>query len=135
VTIASSCAARIIEEERMTRKVQIALGIWIGSALAGAAQPGSATLTGTLVDRVRYTKEKNVANCAQDIVAAKKGGPVAIVTDKGEMYTVVGDFTDNDNAKLGPYMCKMVSITGEVAGDTKNVRRTIMATSLKAASK
>jgi hypothetical protein len=45
------------------------------------------------------------------------------------------EITDNDNAKLGPYMCKMVSITGEVAGDTKNVRRTIMATSLKAASK
>jgi predicted MarR family transcription regulator len=119
----------------MSRNFEIAFGIWTCSVMAAAAAP-PATITGTLVDRVRYTKEnKNVANCAQDATAAKNGGPVAVITAEGEMYTVVGVYTDDNNAKLVPYMCKVVTITGETAGDTKNVRRTIMATALKPAAK
>ncbi len=120
----------------MSRRMKIAFGVWMCSAIVAAAAGPTKTVTGTLVDRVRYTKEnKNVSNCAKDAVAAKAGGRIAIVTAEGEMYTVVGDFTDNDNAKLVPHMCKMVSITGEVAGDMKNVAMTILATTLKPAAK
>ncbi len=119
----------------MSRNTRIAFGIWLCSATLAAAGAPPATVTGTLVSRVRYTKEKNIANCAQDAAAVKNGGPVALVTAQGEVYTVVGDLTDNDNAKLVPFMCKTVAITGETAGDTKNVRRTIMGTTVKPASK
>ena len=120
----------------MSRQIEIAFAIWACSALVAAAAAPPAAVTGTLVDRVRYTREqKNVSNCAQDAAAAKNGGPVALVTADGEMYTVVGDFVDDNNAKLVSHMCKVVTVTGETAGDTKNVRRTIMATAIKPASK
>jgi hypothetical protein len=120
----------------MSRQIEIAFGVWMCGAIVAAAAAPPKTVTGTLVDRVRYTKEnKNVTNCANDVAAAKAGGRVALVTAEGDMYTVVGDFTDNDNAKLVPHMCKTVTMTGEVAGDVKNVARTILATTLKPASK
>jgi hypothetical protein len=98
------------------------------------------TVTGVLVDRGCYTKDKaNTTNehkgmgatCAQD--CAKKGQPVALVTDKGEVYTVTGDLAAEMNKALVPHMSHTVTLTGEVtdAGGKKS----IAATNLKMVSK
>lgn len=98
------------------------------------------TVTGVLVDRGCYTKDKaNTTNehkgmgatCAQD--CAKKGNPVALVTDKGDVYTVTGDLAAEMNAKLVPHMSHTVTLTGEVTDAAG--KKSIAATALKMVSK
>jgi hypothetical protein len=115
------------------------------AALACVAASGLAdtdTVTGVLVDRVCYTKDKantTVAHkgmgdaCAQE--CAKKGQPLALVTSTGELFTVVGDLAANKNEKLIPHLSHTVTLTGDVTGDTVNVRKTIWASELKMVSK
>ena len=70
------------------------------------AMAAPVTVTGVLVDRACYTKDKaNTkmehagmgATCAAD--CAKKGQPVALVTSTGEVYTVTGEVTDVKGVK------------------------------------
>ena len=79
--------------------------IVLGSAVSASA----AEITGVLVDKACYTKDKaNTTNahkgmgetCAQ--ACAKKGGTVSLVTEKGEVYDVMtmGDLAGENNAKL-----------------------------------
>ena len=102
----------------------------------------AAEVTGVLVDQMCYTKDKaNTTNahkgmgdtCAQD--CAKKGSPVALVTDKGEVYVVMtlGALAGENNAKLVPHMSHTVTLTGDVA-DAMG-KKTIHATALKMISK
>src|SRR4029079_14077217 len=81
------------------------------------------TLRGQLVDQTCYTKDKvnnkgvdhkmpaDTKDCA--IACAKKGQPVALLTDDGKVYTIAGDLTANNNAKLVPLMGHTVEITGD----------------------
>lgn len=118
------------------------------SALAAAAVLGwgviamaaPTTVTGVLVDRACYTKDKaNTTNehkgmgatCAQD--CAKKGNVVALVTGKGEVIAVSGDLAANKNEKLVGHMSHNVTLTGEVI--TAAGKKTIEATALKMNSK
>jgi hypothetical protein len=115
----------------------IVLGI---SASAYAAE-----VTGVLVDLACYTKDKaNTTNahkgmgetCAQ--ACAKKGGTVALVTEKGEVYEVMtmgGLSGENNNAKLVPHMSHTVTLTGDVVESKDKKTRTIHATALKMVSK
>jgi len=98
------------------------------------------TVTGVLVDKGCYTKDKaNTTNehkgmgatCAQD--CAKKGNQVALVTSTGDVYNVTGDLAADKNAKLVAHMSHTVTLTGEVK-DEKGVK-TIEATALKMVSK
>jgi len=117
----------------------------VAAALACVPASGladTATVTGVLVDRVCYTKDKAntavahkgmSAACAQE--CAKKGQPLALVTSTGELFTVVGDLAANKNEKLIPHLSHTVTLTGDVTGDTVNVRKTIWASELKMVSK
>jgi hypothetical protein len=102
----------------------------------------AAEVTGVLVDLACYTKDKaNTTNahkgmgetCAQ--ACAKKGGTVALVTQKGEVYEVMtmGDLAGENNAKLVPHMSHTVTLTGDVV-DAKG-KKSIHATALKMVSK
>jgi hypothetical protein len=80
-------------------------------------------VTGTLVDEACYTKDHaNIADAHEGMSAtcatecAKKGQPVAIVTDKGDVYEVMpmGSLAGDMNAKLVPHMAHKVTLTGEV---------------------
>ena len=102
----------------------------------------AAEVTGVLVDKACYTKDKaNTTNahkgmgetCAQD--CAKKGNTVALVTPKGEVYEVMvmGALAGEKNAKLVPHMSHTVTLTGDVT-DMKG-KKSIHATALKMISK
>ncbi len=89
------------------------------------------TVKGELVDQACFTKDaKNVgsnhAGCAT--TCAKKGSPVALVTDDG-VYMVTGDMTKDNNATLVPHMAHIVELTGEVS--EKDGHKVINATGLK----
>jgi len=110
----------------------------VGWSVLAMAAP--TTVTGVLVDKACYTKDKaNTTNdhkgmgatCAQD--CAKKGQPVALVTDKGDVYDVTGDLAANKNEKLVAHMSHTVSLTGEVTD--AGGKKTIAATALKMVSK
>ena len=91
------------------------------------------TVKGELVDQACYMKDKvkNVGaahqECAQ--TCAKKGQPVALVTDDGKIYEVTGDLAANMNAKLAPHMSHTVELTGDVS--EKDGKMTIAASDLK----
>jgi hypothetical protein len=77
------------------------------------------TLTGILVDGSCYTSRGKTAmgegsheKCA--IVCAQKGHRLAVVTDKGEVYVVIGALALNNNAKLIPFVNKTVAVIGTV---------------------
>lgn len=90
-------------------------------ALGITASAKTETVTGTLVDLICFTHDKaNHANahkgmgetCAES--CARQGLPVAIVTTDGRVYQVVGDLTNDKNAKLVPHMAHTVEMTGDV---------------------
>jgi hypothetical protein len=110
--------------------------------LSSGAPLLAAEVTGVLVDLACYTKDKaNTTNahkgmgetCAQ--ACAKKGAPVALVTEKGEVYEIMtmGGLAGENNAKLVPHMSHTVTLTGDVT-DAKG-KKTIPATALKMVSK
>ena len=106
------------------------------------AMAAPTTVTGVLVDKACYTKDKaNTTNahkgmgdtCAQD--CAKKGQQVALVTPTGDVYDVKGEVAADMNAKLVPHMSHTMALTGEVT-DVKGVKTiTVPAAGLKMVSK
>ena len=102
---------------RITRFVQLAAcAAFVAAATPlGAAAP--TTVKGEVVDVACYTKNhdnKGDAHkgCTSD--CAKKGKPLALVTADGQVYTIVGDYAANSNAKLVPMLSIPVEATGEV---------------------
>jgi hypothetical protein len=104
----------------------------------------AAEVTGVLVDLACYTKDKaNTTNahkgmgetCAQ--ACAKKGGTVALVTEKGDVYEVMtmGGLAGENNAKLVPHMSHTVTLTGDVVDSKDKKAKMIHATALKMVSK
>jgi len=110
--------------------------------LGCAASAYAADVTGVLVDEACYTKDKaNTTNahkgmgetCAQ--ACAKKGGTVALVTEKGDVYEVMtmGGLAGENNAKLVPHMSHTVTLTGDVMDSKDKKTKMIHATALKMA--
>jgi len=109
-----------------------------------SASAFAAEVTGVLVDLACYTKDKaNTTNahkgmgdtCAQ--ACAKKGGTVALVTEKGDVYEVMtmGGLAGENNAKLVPHMSHTVTLTGDVMDSKDKKTKMIHATALKMISK
>jgi len=109
-----------------------------------SASAFAAEVTGVLVDLACYTKDKaNTTNahkgmgetCAQ--ACAKKGGTVALVTEKGDVYEVMtmGDLAGESNAKLVPHMSHTVTLTGDIMDAKDKKTKMIHATALKMISK
>jgi hypothetical protein len=119
--------------------------IAVAAVLLGAGSSVfAAEVTGVLVDLACYTKDKaNTTNahkgmgetCAQ--ACAKKGGTVALVTDKGDVYEVMtmGGLAGDGNAKLVPHMSHTVTLTGDVMDSKDKKTKMIHATALKMVSK
>jgi hypothetical protein len=115
----------------------ILLGISVSAASA-------AEVTGVLVDQACYTADKaNTTNAHKDMgpecaqACAKKGGKVALVTEKGELYEVMtmGSLAGENNAKLVPHMSHTVTLTGDVVDSKDKKTKMIHATALKMISK
>ena len=108
------------------------------------AAASAAEITGVLVDKACYTKDKaNTTNAHKDMgescaqACAKKGAPVALVTEKGEVYDVMtmGSLAGENNAKLVPHMSHTVTLTGDVVDSQDKKTKMIHATALKMISK
>jgi hypothetical protein len=104
------------------------------SAPLGAAP---ATVKGEVVDQACFTKDHaNVGEKHKDcgLSCAKKGGKLALVTADGQVYTIVGAYTDNKNAKMleANLFGSQVEATGEVT--EKDGGKQIDVASLKKAS-
>ena len=110
----------------------------------GVAAASAAEVTGVLVDKACYSKDKaNTTNahkgmgetCAQ--ACAKKGSTVSLVTEKGEVYDVMtmGELAGESNAKLVPHMSHTVTLTGDIVDSADKKSKMIHATALKMISK
>jgi hypothetical protein len=111
-------------------------------SLSASAFAATQTITGRLIDQTCY--KANKANTGLDhkmpedtpgcaVTCAKMGLPVALLTDDGKVYTVMGDLAGSNNAKLVPHMSHKVELTGDVT--QKGGTLTIAATNLKMISK
>jgi len=84
-----------------------------------ALLPGTtADLTGTLVDSACYLRggraaiSADHAKCA--IACAQKGSRLALVTDSGDVYMVIGAVTQDNNAKLISLINRSIVLSGVV---------------------
>ena len=93
----------------------------LAATVLSAAAPATAaadTIIGQLVDNgCNMTMGKTAAVLAPDhlkcaIACAQKGGRLAVVTAKGDVYAVTGALTQSDNAKLVPFVNQTVVVTG-----------------------
>jgi hypothetical protein len=86
-------------------------------ALGAPAFAKEETVKGELVDQTCYMKDKkNVGEAHKDCAAtcAKKGAPLAVLTDDGKLYQVTGDLAADKNAKLAAHVSHTVEVTGDV---------------------
>jgi hypothetical protein len=74
-------------------------------------------LKGEVVDVTCYSKQgvakgtgASHVSCAMD--CAKKGKPLGLLTDGDGLFKFVGDYTENNSAKLLPFIGKQVEVRG-----------------------
>jgi hypothetical protein len=101
-----------------------------------AAPAFAVDVSGVLVDLSCYKRDKSntgvdhkmlqgdTKDCA--VACAKKGQPVGLLTDKGEMYIVGGALAENNNARLYRHMGYKVSVQGSLGID-KDGNKTVLA--------
>lgn len=111
-----------------------------GFVLALAAPAFAVDTVGTLVDLSCYKMDKTntgldhkmpkgqTANCA--VECAKKGMPMALITDKGEVFIVSGALAENNNARLIRHLGYKVTIQGSL-GINPDGTKTILGGALK----
>jgi hypothetical protein len=104
-------------------------------ALGAPAFASEMTVKGQIVDQTCYLKDKaNTGNDHGDMkdcatICAKKGAPLAILTDDGKLYTITGGLAADKNAKLIAHVSHTVEITGDVS--EKDGKMSIAADNLK----
>ena len=104
-------------------------------ALGAPAFTKEITVKGQIVDQSCYMKDK--ANAAKDhgdktdcaTMCAKKGAPMAILTEDGKLYQLAGGLAADNNAKIVPHVSHTVEVTGEVT--EKDGKMIIAADTLK----
>ena len=105
------------------------------ATLAAPLFAAPVTVTGELVDVACAMKKgeggkgDTHAGCA--MACAKKGLAQGILTADA-IYTIAGDYTANNNAKLLDFVAKKVTVTGEVS--EKDGQKVITVTSIKLAN-
>ena len=73
----------------------------------------------------------DTADCAA--ACAKKGAPMALLTDDGKVYQLTGGLAEDKNAKIIPHIAHVVEVTGEVT--EKDGKMMISADALKMISR
>jgi hypothetical protein len=101
----------------MRNLISLVAGAVFAAALAMPVAAADMTVKGEVVDVACSLSKKEAgkgaahANCAMS--CAKGGQPVGILTADA-IYTVVGDYAANKNAKLLDFVARNVIVTGEV---------------------
>jgi len=118
--------------------VVAAFALAIGTPTFAATE----TVKGKIVDQTCYTKDKaNTANnhkmpaetadCAA--ACARKGAPLALLTEDGKLYQITGGLAAEMNAKLIPHISHTVEVTGDVT--EKDGKMSIASADLKMISR
>jgi type 1 fimbria pilin len=89
-------------------------------ALGAPAFASEMTVKGQIVDQTCFLKDKadngndhgDMKDCAT--ICAKKGAPMAILTEDGKLYQITGGLAADKNAKLIAHISHTVEITGDV---------------------
>jgi hypothetical protein len=77
---------------------------------------------------VDHKMPQETKSCA--VECAKKGQPVGVLTDNGEIYIVGGALAENNNARLFRHMGYKVALQGSLGVD-KDGQKTILAGAIK----
>jgi hypothetical protein len=113
-------------------------------ALGAPAFAATETVKGKIVDQACYTKDMkanagkdhkmpsgDVTDCAT--ACAKKGAPLALLTEDGKLYQITGGLAADMNAKLIPHISHTVEVTGDVT--EKEGKKMIASADLKMISR
>src|SRR5688572_29590276 len=117
------------------RFVHLAASAAFVAASVPLAAGDAKTLKGEVVDQACYTKDKgNVGDKHKDcgLTCLKKGSKLAFVTPDGQVFTIVGAYTEDKNAKLVDLFAMPVEATGEVS--EKDGAKELKITALKKVS-
>jgi type 1 fimbria pilin len=101
-------------------------------ALGAPAFAKETTIKGEVVDQTCYMKDHAKMGEAHKECAttcAKKGAPMAILTEDGKLYQITGGLAADNNAKLVAHVSHTVEVTGDVT--EKDGKMMIAADSLK----
>jgi len=119
----------------MRNVISMVAGAAFVAALAMPAFAADMTVKGEVVDIACATSKKEAgkgdAHAACAMTCAKSGQPVGLLTADA-IYTVIGDYAANKNAKLLDFVAKKVIMTGEVT--EKDGVKSINVKSIKLAS-
>jgi hypothetical protein len=122
-------------EIQMRKVISIVASAAFAAALAMPVLAADMTVKGEVVDVACSTKKgeggKGEAHAGCAMACAKKGLPVGILTADA-IYTVVGDYAANSNAKLLDFVARKVIVTGEVS--EKDGMKSINVKSIKLAN-
>src|SRR5262245_40148916 len=89
----------------------LAVALTIPATAADMTLKGEVVDVACSIDKTEAGKGAGHAACA--MTCAKSGKPVGILTADA-VYTVIGDYAANKNAKLLDFVAKNVIVTGEV---------------------
>ncbi len=108
----------------------------IGAAVAASAAPSDkeVTLKGEIIDQPCYDKggKKGEAHKACALSCAKRGNQMAVLEDgTSTVYSIEGDYAENKNEKLIPYVAESVEVKGTVS--EKDGKKYLTITSIKKA--
>jgi phosphate-selective porin len=104
-------------EAHTMRRITVAIAACtLALGLSASVNAATETVKGELVDVMCVKKDAmnkgaDHADCAMK--CAKKGAPLGIMTADA-VYTITGDYTNDNNAKLLEFVSKNVEATGHV---------------------
>jgi hypothetical protein len=95
----------------------LAVGLLLAAVAPSRAADEEVTLKGEVVEVSCYSKQgvakgTGAAHVACALDCAKQGKPLGLLTDGDGLFKFVGDYTDNRNAKLLPFVGKQVQVKG-----------------------
>ena len=121
--------------KRVTIYLGLALMI-VSAAMAASAAPGDSEVTvkGEVIDQPCFDKggKKGEDHKACALSCAKRGNQMAILeNDTNAVYSITGDYAENKNEKLIPFVAEIVEVKGTVT--EKDGKKWLNVTSIKKA--
>ena len=90
----------------------------VSPAVPNLAAGETKTVSGELIEMACYARmglnATGADHAACALRCAEGGSPLGILTADDEIYTITGEMTENENAKLLEFVAKNVTATGDV---------------------
>ncbi len=105
-------ATQLVDASSLTKPTGVGTDVVVGQLVDSECNMVMAKITAVVAPE--HLK------CA--ITCAQKGGRLAVVTSKGDVYRVIGVLTQNNNAKLIQFVNQNVTITGTIGTITASLQ-------------